>query len=157
TAADEFMHQDILLLPDSEGPIGGLILDRRVPPAVEMDDMGRRRQVEARSTGLEREHEERVLVALLKSANQSLALRDGRPAMQHEAGPAEDAGKECFERCGRLLELGEDEGLFLPARRHLGDIAQACELAAVRLDPGAVAKPVRGMIADLLEADEEGQ
>ena len=38
-AADEFMHQDILLLSDAEGAIGGLVLHRGVPPAIEVHDM----------------------------------------------------------------------------------------------------------------------
>src|SRR5580700_3090305 len=36
---DEFMHKNVALLPDAERAVGGLVLDRRVPPAVEMHDM----------------------------------------------------------------------------------------------------------------------
>ena len=38
-----------------------------------------------------------------------------------------------------------------------GDLAQAGELAAVRFGPGAVAEPLRGMVADLLQAHQEGE
>ena len=36
-------------------------------------------------------------------------------------------------------------------------LAQARELAAVLLRPGAVAEPLRGMVADLLQAHEQGE
>jgi hypothetical protein len=41
--ADQFMDEDVLLLTDAEGAIGRLVFDRRIPPAVEMHDVGRRR------------------------------------------------------------------------------------------------------------------
>ena len=40
---------------------------------------------------------------------------------------------------------------------YLGDVAQTRELAAVLLRPRAVAEPLRGMVADLLEPHEQGQ
>jgi hypothetical protein len=33
------VHENIALLPDAKGAVGRLVLDRRVPPAVEMHDM----------------------------------------------------------------------------------------------------------------------
>ena len=58
-AADELVHQHVPLLADAEGAVGGLVLDGRVPPAVEVDDVRGRGQVQAGAAGLEREHEER--------------------------------------------------------------------------------------------------
>ena len=56
-----------------------------------------------------------------------------------------------------LAELGEDEHLLLPGGDDLSDLTQPAELAAVRLRPARVAQPLRGMIADLLEAHQEGE
>jgi len=39
TTADELAHQDVLRLADAKRAIGRLILDRRVPPAVKMEDV----------------------------------------------------------------------------------------------------------------------
>ena len=46
--ADELADLHVALLTDPEGPVGRLVLHRRVPPPVEVHDVGRRRQVEAR-------------------------------------------------------------------------------------------------------------
>src|SRR3954451_24660474 len=37
--ADELAHLDVPPLADPEGPVGGLVLDGRIPPAVEVHDM----------------------------------------------------------------------------------------------------------------------
>src|ERR1041384_1362251 len=54
TAADELVHQNIFYLADAEGAVRGLVLHRRVPPAVEVHDMRGGGQVEARAAGLEK-------------------------------------------------------------------------------------------------------
>ena len=46
-------------LADAERAVGGLVLDGRVPPAVEVEDVVRRGEVQAEAAGLEREHEDR--------------------------------------------------------------------------------------------------
>ena len=97
-AADELVHQHILVLADAEGPVGGLVFDRRIPPSVEMDDMRGGGQVEPGAPGLERQHEERDIVVLLESPHQLLALRHRRPAVQHEARPPEDGAEERRQR-----------------------------------------------------------
>src|SRR3970040_1521683 len=56
-----------------------------------------------------------------------------------------------------LAELGEDQQLLLLCRDDLRDLAQACQLSAVTLSPRAIAKPVRWVIADLLEAHQACQ
>ena len=78
-----------LLLADAEGAVGGLVLDGRVPPAVEVDHVRGRRQVQAGAAGLEREHEERRAVLALELLDQLRAAcrprvppcstRPGRP------------------------------------------------------------------------------
>jgi len=39
------MHKHILGLSDSEGSVGSLIFDSRIPPPVEMDDMRGRGEI----------------------------------------------------------------------------------------------------------------
>ena len=156
-AADELVHQHVLGLADAEGAVGGLVLHRRIPPAIEMDDMRGGGEVEPGAAGLEREHEERDAFVLLELAHQILALLHLGLAVQDEAGPAEHGAEERRQRRGHLPELGEDEHLLLPGGDHLGDLAQPRELAAVLLGPGAVAEPLRGMVADLLEPHQEGE
>ena len=36
---DELVHEHVLLLTDAKGPVGGLVLHGRVPPAVEVYDV----------------------------------------------------------------------------------------------------------------------
>ena len=106
------------------------------------------------AAGLERQHEERDVLVLLEAAHQVLALLHLGLAVQDEAGPAENRAEERRQRRRRLAELGEDQHLLLPRGDHLGDLAQPGQLAAVLLGPGAVAQPLRGMVADLLEAHQ---
>src|SRR4051812_35530373 len=122
-----------------------------------MDHMGCRREVEPRTPCFDREHEERDTVVLLELADQIFALFDLCLAMQDEAGPPEYRAQERRQRRRCLLELGEDEGLLLSGCKDLRDVAQTRELAAVLLCPGAVAEPLRWMIADLLQPHQGGQ
>ena len=157
SAAHEFVHQHVLRLADAKGAVGGLVLHRRIPPAVEMHDMRGGGQIEARAAGFERKHEEPHGFVFLKSAHQILALLDFGLAVQNQAGPPEDRAEESGQRRSHLAELGEDEHLLLLGRDHLGDLAQTGPLAAVVLAPRAVAQPLRRMIADLFEAHQERQ
>ena len=51
-AAEEFVHEDVAGLADAEGPIGGLIFHRRIPPSIEVHYMGGSGEIEARAAGL---------------------------------------------------------------------------------------------------------
>ena len=55
------------------------------------------------------------------------------------------------------LELREDERLLLPGGDLLHDVAQAQQLAAVGLAPRPIAEPLRGVVANLLQAHQGGQ
>jgi hypothetical protein len=55
------------------------------------------------------------------------------------------------------LNWVKTERLLLSGADHLRDVAQSRELAAVLLGPGAVAEPLRGMVADLLQPHEESE
>src|SRR3989442_3814079 len=91
--ADELVHQHVPLLANAEGAIGGLLLDGRVPPAVEVDDVGGGREIEARAARLEREHEEGRLAGL-EAVDESRTLAHLGLAVQDEAGRTEDLLEE---------------------------------------------------------------
>ena len=55
--ADELVHEDRLSLANPERPVGRLVLDRRIPPAVEVADVVRRHQVQPGSAGFQRKDE----------------------------------------------------------------------------------------------------
>ena len=94
-------------------------------------------------------------LVLLERLDQRLALADRRLAVQHEAGPAEDAGEELDERLDDLLELGEDQHLLLAAGDGRGDLGEPAELAAVLTRPSdPAAEAVLRVVADLLEAHQ---
>ena len=74
--------------------------------------------------------------------------------MQNQPASAEDPTQMCRQGRCHLAELGEDQHLLLAGGDHLGDLAQAGPLAAVRLGPLAIVEPLRGVIADLLQAHQ---
>ena len=94
SAAHELVHQHVLVLADAEGAVRGLVLHRRVPPAVEVHDVRGGGEVEARAAGLERKHEEPHGFVFLKAAHQFLALLHLGLAVQHQAGPPENRSEE---------------------------------------------------------------
>src|ERR1019366_7854402 len=70
------MHQHVLGLADAQGAVRGLVLDSRVPPTVEMDDVRGCGRVQARASGLERKYEETHGFVFLESAHQILWQQD---------------------------------------------------------------------------------
>ena len=65
------------------------------------------------------------------------------------------AAQKRRQRRRGFLELGEHQHLLLPRGHGLGDLTQARKLAAGLGRPGAVAQPLRGMVADLLQSHQE--
>jgi hypothetical protein len=55
----ELVHLHRPRLPDAVRPVGRLVLDRRVPPPVEVEHVRRRGQVQADAAGLEAEEQDR--------------------------------------------------------------------------------------------------
>ena len=62
--ANEFVYEDIALLPDAEGAVGRLVFNGGVPPAVEMREVRGGGQIEARSASLEQQDGERPCARL---------------------------------------------------------------------------------------------
>ncbi len=125
-AGDEFVDQDVALLADAEGAVGGLVFDGGVPPAVEVDDVRGGGEVEPGAAGLDREHEERRAVFALEIRHQCLALLDGGAAVQDQAGAPEDVARNSARGSVISRNWVKIERLF--AAR--GDLAaERCEAA----------------------------
>ena len=151
------MYQDIPFLSNSECSISSLVLNRGIPPAVEVDDVTGGGQVQSGTAGLEREDEEGRPVLALKALDESSPLGDGGPAVKHKAGPPEHALEQLCEGAGDLAELRENECLLLALAKLLTDLGQALELAAVLGRVIAAADELGWMVADLLEPHELGE
>ena len=112
-------------------------------------------QIESRASRLERKHKESHRLIFLKAAHQVLAALHRSFSMKHQPWASEDRAQKGRQRSRYLAKLREDQHLLLPGRDHFCDVAQTGPLAAIGFAPGAVAKPLRGVIADLLEAHQE--
>ena len=157
-AADELVDQHVALLADAEGPVGGLVLDGRVPPAVEVDHVRGGGQVQARAAGLQRQDEERRAVVALELVDERLAPSDGRAAVQHQA------------RAGRRRRARKPASGSVISRNCVKTSAFSCreaissQISASRanlpLSSGAiaaVAQQLAGVVAELLEPHQIGQ
>ncbi len=69
--ADELADLDVATLPDPERAVSGLVLDSRVPPPVDVDDMIGRGQVQAGAARLQRQQEHGRPGAFLEFADAS--------------------------------------------------------------------------------------
>jgi hypothetical protein len=82
---DQLVDEHRLVLPEAVGAVGGLVLDRRVPPRVVVDHGIGGGQVEAEAAGLEADQEDRH-PALLEAADRGFAV--GRVAGEQRIGDA---------------------------------------------------------------------
>src|SRR5579875_1220719 len=83
--ANEFVYLHVALLSNAESSISGLILHSGVPPAIKMEDVIGRREIEADAARLERENEEaRTAFILLKALHHQITLLFGCAAVQEE-------------------------------------------------------------------------
>ena len=104
--ADELVDEDIPLLPDAIGAVGGLVFHGGVPPAVEVDDVRGRGEVEPRASRLEREDEEGRPLLVLEGPDEFLPLRDRCAAVENEAFSSKDACQKARERLRRFRGTG---------------------------------------------------
>ena len=82
---DEAVDEDVLVLTDAVGTVGGLRLDSRVPPEVVVDDMAGGGEVETCACGLQREEEDVVgMRVLLETINHLLSLFDAASAVEEK-------------------------------------------------------------------------
>ena len=112
-AASEFMDRDVSFLANAECAVGRLIFHCRIPPAVKMNDMGSRREVETGAASLEGKHKKWRPTVALEGIDQFLALADRNSAVEDEAGLAEDSRQVSGQRVSHFTVLGKDEDLLL--------------------------------------------
>ena len=141
-------------LPDPVGPVAGLLLDRGVPPAVEVDDVVGAGEVEAGAAGLQGQQEDRHLPGL-EARDQLLPLAHRRAAVEEQVGHPVP-GEVALEQPRHRDVLGEDEHGAV-----LGDGRCRRSRRAGRSSPRLAQHPlleeVGGVVADLLEAGEHRQ
>jgi hypothetical protein len=106
------MDEDIALLADAEGAVGGLIFDGWIPPSIEVEDVTGGGQVEAGASGLEGKHKKRRSIVSLEIGDEGSAFFDWGPAVQDEAGPAEDAVEEADDIPPDIVSEFKAMGLF---------------------------------------------
>ena len=141
-------------LPEAVAARFGLGVDRRVPPAIEVEDVRRLLQIEPLATGAQRE-------------DQRLAVRVGAETLQHALaralvevagvgdGARPEAGGDGAGAVGRVGELGEDERLVPLGRQRsqpLGEVGEFARLAAGRADVADLAQP-GDQLEDVLDLD----
>src|SRR5437660_762844 len=78
------MYMDFSILPNAVRPVGCLILDSWVPPAVEMDNMSGPRKGFSSSTCLDRANEYRGAGLTLKTRVHFVAILQGHRTMQKQ-------------------------------------------------------------------------
>ncbi len=151
------MHRHRALLADAIGAIRGLILHGGIPPAVEVEDVVGRREIEARAARLEGENEERRPAIRLETLHHAIPPLDGRAAVEIEHLHAEERLQILVQHLPHLGELGEDQGAILHAQHLLQHLRQALQLAGAPRQRGAIAQKLRRMIANLLQAQKRAQ
>ena len=128
-ADDQLVDEDRLVLADAVGAVGGLVLDRRVPPRVVVDDGVGGGQVEADAAGLEADQEDRHLAGLEAADRRFAVARVCRSAARRRCRRAASSCSISAEHAGELRE-DEDAPAFVDQfGQHLH---QQVELGAFR-------------------------
>ncbi len=129
--ADQAVHEHRLALADAMHAVGRLLLDGRVPPAVEVEDVIRRRQVQTAAACADRDDEHRRPVLARERGQQLLALPRVEPAVE-EADLAVEPLAQIRDEAVEARVLREDERLV--GARHVGEqLDEALELARARV------------------------
>src|SRR5438270_6710002 len=103
------MHEDVLALADAEGTIGGLIFDRRVPPAIEVENVVCLCQIQAHASCSQREYKHRGLgFGILKLGNHPLPPRHAGSTVQIVGVVVQAVGEIPLQFASNLSKLGED-------------------------------------------------
>ncbi len=145
-ATTKLVDEDVALLPDAEGAVGGLVLHGGIPPSVEMDHMRGGGEVQTRAARLQREHEEGRAVFALETIDHFCRRFTAVPR-GGETAPAEDTGEMALERIGEFAELGENERLFPARGDFLAEFGETQEFRAVGGIVGARLGELVGVVA----------
>ena len=137
--------------------VAGLILDRRVPPAVVEHDVARRGEVEPGAAGLEREHERTRTLAALEVGDQLVARAAGQAAVVARDRHAGDLGEVVGQALAPLREVGEHQDPLAGGEHRLDDLLEPGQLAGTARERPAVVLVRGGMVADLLQRGDRGE
>src|SRR5690606_12305989 len=145
-------------LADAIGAVGCLVFDGRIPPAIEVEHVVGRGQIEARASGLDREHENaRALGLFLKAADHLVPRLAWRASVEKDHLDAETLPEMCYEPLAHLAKLREHECLVALRDRLFEHLDRAIELSGAASERSRVAEVLRRVIADLLEEHQERQ
>ena len=155
--ADQLVHEHRAALADAPGPVGGLVLDRRVPPAVVVDHLARRREVEPGAPGLERHQEQRGSGTILELGDEPVAAGLRHRPVEERHRPPEALGDVPAQQRPHLDELGEHQRPLADVDELVDELVEAGQLAGAAVQSGIVAERMDGVVADLLELGEGGE
>src|SRR5665811_2503492 len=112
--AYQFAHLDRAGLPDTEGTVGGLVLHRGVPPAIDVNDVVGCSQGEPRTPCLQGQHEQGrpVTSRVLEPGDQSVPLTLVQPPVQVPDLAAEPGTEVSAQQVSELGILGEQQRLL---------------------------------------------
>src|SRR6266542_3626242 len=98
----------VSLLADAEGAISGLILHRRVPPAIEVEHVAGLSEVETGAAGFERQHEQsRPMRLILEPRHHAVARRGRGASVQEQNFPAKLRFEVLLEQSAHARILGK--------------------------------------------------
>src|SRR6516225_10167203 len=118
TLRDKLVDKDRPVLADSVGAVGRLVLDRRVPPGVVVDDRVGGGQIEPGAAGLEADQKERHLAPLKARDRAGAVLRVAAQLDKLDAGLAKRRLDQ-VEHAGELREQQDTPAVLDQLRQHL--------------------------------------
>src|SRR5262245_33339725 len=93
SSTNELVHEDVAFLSNAKGAIGSLVLNCRIPPPIEMYNVGSCGQVQSRTTSLHRNYKKRYPIVLLELPYELLPLGYRHGSMENKTRPLEQSTK----------------------------------------------------------------
>ena len=156
--AHHLVHLDDPRLADAVGAVRRLILDGRVPPAVEVEDVVGGRQVEPEAAGAQRHDEHpRVAARLLEPVDDLLAGRPRRRPVEVEPLDLELVLDVPRKKAAHDRVLGEHERRVALGERLGEHLCEPVELARPAGQRARLPHRVERVVAHLLQPGDEGE
>src|SRR5437870_1886485 len=102
------MDEYVLFLSDPKGAVCCLILYRRIPPPVEMNDVTGLGQIQPGPARFQGKHQERGPPFILKAIDNLFSLFHRCSSVKHKTGFAEHSAQKSAKNISDLPELGKD-------------------------------------------------
>ena len=144
-------------LADAPGAVAGLVLDRRVPPAVVEHHVAGGGEVEAGAARLQRQHERSRAVGPLEVLDHAVTHATRQPAVVARDGRAGALGEVLGELHAPLGEVGEHQHALARREDRVDDLLEAGQLARTAGEGQVVVLVRGGVVADLLERGDGGE